>query len=770
MAIVNVNSDWIVDGTIYSGQDDTRTGNLYLYGGSSTTGGELRIYNGASSDTTVDYWRLNSLSGVLSIQSNVTSGGKINLSTNGFVTILSNGVVSSELLPGSITFNDVGGNDFLNINGNLATNTGVFGVGDLTSAGNGNFMAYSQSTGLLSLTNQVAATTDTDKFVVFDGSELKYRTGVQLLADIGAAEAISFGSDNEIPFVNAGGDDFDYFNGFNFNGSATTPTLTINGSASASVILNGSREMVLTTNTTQFLIADNGAGGAFFRYNNTGWITAIGDVDGINNGLNITINDATQAITMGNVAGTVTISGTTTINGNLTADSFIKDSATSDDILLGDGTTTSLADLASLPEPVVTTQAAAIGTGGYWVQVATYNINANFGGGTLTYLMNSSNNGSVSSAMVTVSIRRNSLVSDYTLYVDIHSLLGTDTDFLGADSFKLVSNDATDIELWVQKKVAYGVMKVYELGQSVNATTVTYETNPAWVATTPTGTGNDAISEGILSKVDHYFEGDTFVKTYNNSGNLSGVVVSDGTSPFGSSTDVAQYFYRWTGTAATTWAYAMGIDASTFTISRATASANIGSHSWSPVLQIANGGASTFTGSLTANSFIKASATSDDILLGDGTTTSLSGLGGGGFTVITKTADETKNNDTTLALDDELFFTSEANGTYVIQAVLRVTGDAVPDMKIRTSGPTGSTGKRTSGTWASTAGAATSDISAVSGITLSGVTAPKVISFWVYMVTSTTTGSIGIEWAQNTSDAADSTMQKGSFIKYLKVT
>lgn len=181
---------FVTNGNVYVGQDDTLAGTLQLYGGAATTGGTLRIFNGATSDTTVNYWDINSSSGSLWLQPNTTTGGKLRLDTNGFVTILSGTTGVASFATGSVTTYDSNGDDIFNVQNNATTNTVIFGVGDLTTVGNGNYMAYSQSTGLLELSSQTAATVDTDKFMVFDtDGSIKYRTGAEVLSDIGGASS-----------------------------------------------------------------------------------------------------------------------------------------------------------------------------------------------------------------------------------------------------------------------------------------------------------------------------------------------------------------------------------------------------------------------------------------------------------------------------------------------------------------------------------------------------------------------------------------------------
>lgn len=75
-----------------------------------------------------------------------------------------------------------------------------------------------------------------------------------------------------------------------------------------------------------------------------------------------------------------------------------------------------------------------------------------------------------------------------------------------------------------------------------------------------------------------------------------------------------------------------------------------------------------------------------------GTTLSISGA----YTnIITKTADETVNNTTTLQDDDELFFSADANSTYAINLELVMEKGSTTSNRIKGgwSYPTGSTGQ-----------------------------------------------------------------------------
>lgn len=78
------------------------------------------------------------------------------------------------------------------------------------------------------------------------------------------------------------------------------------------------------------------------------------------------------------------------------------------------------------------------------------------------------------------------------------------------------------------------------------------------------------------------------------------------------------------------------------------------------------------TGAVTANSFVKSGATSDDVLLGDGTTTSLAAIGGGGTDSQTLSIGGTLGNDLTIS-----------NGNTVTIPNIESSNMAIPAQTIR---------------------------------------------------------------------------------------
>ena len=83
--------------------------------------------------------------------------------------------------------------------------------------------------GNLTLSTIANATTDTDKFLVSDTGIIKYRTGAELLTDIGAAPAVAGGY---VPYTGAGANvDLGIYN-------LTANAVNVNGSGSSAGVIN----------------------------------------------------------------------------------------------------------------------------------------------------------------------------------------------------------------------------------------------------------------------------------------------------------------------------------------------------------------------------------------------------------------------------------------------------------------------------------------------------------------------------------------------------
>jgi len=130
------------------------------------------------------------------------------------------------------------------------------------------------------------------------------------------------------------------------------------------------------------------------------------------------------------------------------------------------------------------------------------------------------------------------------------------------------------------------------------------------------------------------------------------------------------------------------------------------------------------------------------------------------FAKVIKTADETRASDSDLTDDAVLTFTPTISKTYTGILYLYIVSAATPDFKYDFTIPTGSTFIRLDGPLDPTTADFTQDES-VQNITTSNTTQRfLVIPFDLIM--STTAGTLDFRWAQQTPNAANTTVKAGS--------
>ena len=136
-----------------------------------------------------------------------------------------------------------------------------------------------------------------------------------------------------------------------------------------------------------------------------------------------------------------------------------------------------------------------------------------------------------------------------------------------------------------------------------------------------------------------------------------------------------------------------------------------------------------------------------------------------------KSADETITNDNTYTTDSDLSVTLAASVTYVVDWAWEWNADATPDIKIRWVLPTNAT-------WDAAAVHMTHNSSSQTGIIyddagylggpLPGGASDKGLH-GKGTLESGDGGTFGIEWAQNTSHANNTTLYEGSYIRLMRV-
>lgn len=144
---------------------------------------------------------------------------------------------------------------------------------------------------------------------------------------------------------------------------------------------------------------------------------------------------------------------------------------------------------------------------------------------------------------------------------------------------------------------------------------------------------------------------------------------------------------------------------------------------------------------------------------------------GSNVLIARKTADETKNSDATLANDTDMQVTVAANTTYLFEGALFFNSNSSPDIQFGINIPSGrvDVGQHTVQSATNTTKTAifhTVDASAQTMAT-NGTDFISVLSGTVEI--AGTGGTVAMMWSQQTSNAADTIMYEGSFIKLTEI-
>lgn len=140
-----------------------------------------------------------------------------------------------------------------------------------------------------------------------------------------------------------------------------------------------------------------------------------------------------------------------------------------------------------------------------------------------------------------------------------------------------------------------------------------------------------------------------------------------------------------------------------------------------------------------------------------------------------KTAGTTRTNNTTLAIDPDLQFQAQPNESYLFRGFVLFDTTANADFKFTVTGPTSPTAvrwKRHAIAPAATAysgiGVATAFNGAGTAITSTSA-GSGIVEFQGGLVNGANAGAVGFSWAQNTADAGNTTVLKGSFLEWARV-
>lgn len=127
---------------------------------------------------------------------------------------------------------------------------------------------------------------------------------------------------------------------------------------------------------------------------------------------------------------------------------------------------------------------------------------------------------------------------------------------------------------------------------------------------------------------------------------------------------------------------------------------------------------------------------------------------------VTKTADETVNNSTTLQNDDALLLAMAASEVWQFEIFIKATSSAVADFKLGWSVPTGTTMR-----WKISAGGQLDTLNETQTYTanMDGTSGDTIVCHGIIMV-STTAGNVVLQWAQNTAEVSNTVVEANSCI------
>lgn len=134
-----------------------------------------------------------------------------------------------------------------------------------------------------------------------------------------------------------------------------------------------------------------------------------------------------------------------------------------------------------------------------------------------------------------------------------------------------------------------------------------------------------------------------------------------------------------------------------------------------------------------------------------------------------KSADETVNNSATFQNDDHLFVSVQANGVYDLFLYAVYSSGGTPDFKEQFTAPAGAA---LEASFFDTNGgafqwSATGALGAVTALAGTGANAPFVIRATLFM--GGNSGTLQWQWAQNTANASDTIVRKGSRLSLLRL-
>ena len=146
------------------------------------------------------------------------------------------------------------------------------------------------------------------------------------------------------------------------------------------------------------------------------------------------------------------------------------------------------------------------------------------------------------------------------------------------------------------------------------------------------------------------------------------------------------------------------------------------------------------------------------------------GGGGGSWTIVKKTADETKTSNATVADDAALTFSMLANTKYHVRLFVIFDTHTTPDFKWRHAGPASPTLVRVMRKWtpggSAALGTQVDTAYSASDQSIAGNTGSGHIQLDCIIHNGANAGTFSFQWAQNVSDANPTTVYAGSYLEY----
>jgi len=135
------------------------------------------------------------------------------------------------------------------------------------------------------------------------------------------------------------------------------------------------------------------------------------------------------------------------------------------------------------------------------------------------------------------------------------------------------------------------------------------------------------------------------------------------------------------------------------------------------------------------------------------------------FVVLTKKADEVRSLDNSFKDDAELKFTPRVNKVYSLTLTIFCTSPNAANFKWLFRIPAGATMRAMAGVVSTTQPTLTTDATVSTGLAMADPVNDEVVQIPLVLRMGSTPGDVVLQWAQLSSNAADTTVKSGSSIE-----